>query len=67
MVKHTQTIYQQFADELFECVWPFCGVGPYMVKVGSFSQYFIFSKCFVESVGKDYLALKYFCFFIFFQ
>ena len=22
MVKHTQ-----IADELFECVWPFCGVG----------------------------------------
>ena len=27
MVKHTQTIRRQFADELFECVWPFCGVG----------------------------------------
>ena len=27
MVKHTQTIDRQFADELFECVWPFCGVG----------------------------------------
>ena len=26
MVKHIQTIYQQFAYELFECVWPFCGV-----------------------------------------
>ena len=23
MVKHTQTIRRQFADELFECVWPF--------------------------------------------
>ena len=23
MVKHTQTIRQQFANELFECVWPF--------------------------------------------
>ena len=21
-----------FADELFECVWPFCGVGSYRVK-----------------------------------
>ena len=27
MVKHTQTIRQQFGEELFECVWPFCGVG----------------------------------------
>ena len=28
MVKHTQTIRgQQTADELFECVWPFCGLG----------------------------------------
>ena len=23
MVKHTQTIRRQFADELTECVWPF--------------------------------------------
>ena len=27
MAKHTQTIRRQFADELFECVWPFCGIG----------------------------------------
>ena len=27
MVKHTQTISRQIADELFECVWPFCGTG----------------------------------------
>ena len=29
MVKHTQTIRRQQSatvDELFECVWPFCGV-----------------------------------------
>ena len=24
MVKHTQTIHRQIADELFERVWPFC-------------------------------------------
>ena len=24
MAKHTQTIRLQIADELFECVWPFC-------------------------------------------
>ena len=27
MVKHTQTIRLQIADELFECVWPFFGIG----------------------------------------
>ena len=32
MVKHTQTIRQEIADELFECVWLICGVGVYKVK-----------------------------------
>ena len=27
MVKDTQTICRQIADELFECVWPFCEIG----------------------------------------
>ena len=27
MDKHTQTIRRQIADELFEFVWPFCGIG----------------------------------------
>ena len=27
MVKHTQTIRRQIADEMFECVLPCCGVG----------------------------------------
>ena len=27
MVKPTQTTPPQIADELFECVWPFCGIG----------------------------------------
>ena len=26
MVKHTQTICRQIADELFQCVWPFVGL-----------------------------------------
>ena len=26
MAKHTQTFRRQFANELFECVWPFCGL-----------------------------------------
>ena len=33
MVKHTQTIRRQIADELFECVWPFCEIGAWRVKV----------------------------------
>ena len=32
MVKHTQTIRRQFAGELFECVWPFWGIGAERVK-----------------------------------
>ena len=32
MVKHTQTICRQFADELVECVRPFCGVGAWRVN-----------------------------------
>ena len=26
MVKHTQTIRRQFANKMFECVWPFCDI-----------------------------------------
>ena len=32
VAKHNPTIRWQFADELFECVWPFCGIGTYRVK-----------------------------------
>ena len=32
MAKHTQTIRRQFADDLFECVWPFCGIGAWKVN-----------------------------------
>ena len=38
MVKHTQTIRRQFVDELFECVWPFCGISVKGLKLPS-SQY----------------------------
>ena len=27
VAKHTQTIRRQFDGELFESVWPFCGIG----------------------------------------
>ena len=33
MVKHTQTIILQQHDELFEWVWPFCGVDSYRVNI----------------------------------
>ena len=33
MVKHTQTIRQKIADELFECVWPFCEIGAERIKL----------------------------------
>ena len=29
---HSNKELSAFADELFECVWPFCGVGSYRVK-----------------------------------
>ena len=32
MAKYTQTIRRQIADELFECVWPFCEIGAQRVK-----------------------------------
>ena len=32
-VKRTQTIRRQIADELFECVWPFCEIVAESVKV----------------------------------
>ena len=36
MAKHTQTIRRQIADELFECVRPFCEFGAYRVKILTF-------------------------------
>ena len=32
MIKHTQTILRQIADELFKCFEPFCGVCAKRVK-----------------------------------
>ena len=43
MVKHTQTIRRETPDELFECVWPFCGIGAKMVNKQFFLQ-LIFAK-----------------------
>ena len=33
MVKQTQTIRRQFANKLFECVRPFCGIGAKWAKL----------------------------------
>ena len=33
MVKHTQTIRRQIADEFFGCVWPFFGIGAERVNI----------------------------------
>ena len=38
MVKHTQTIRRQFAEELFECVWPFCNIGTEKVKINNVTK-----------------------------
>ena len=35
MAIHTQTIRRQFAYELFECVWSFCGIGASKVNIFS--------------------------------
>ena len=33
MAKHVQAIRRQFTDELFGCVWPFCGIGAKRVNI----------------------------------
>ena len=33
MVKHTQTIRRQIADELSECVLPFCAIGAKRARI----------------------------------
>ena len=44
MAKHTQTVRRQIADELFECVWPFCGVGGSSVKVYLIHNFVLLNK-----------------------
>ena len=36
MAKHTQAIRRQFTDELFECIWPFYGIGALRVNLHAF-------------------------------
>ena len=33
MVKHTQAICRQIAEELFECVWPLCEISTWRLNV----------------------------------
>ena len=44
MVKHTQTIRRKIADELFEYVWPICGVDAERVKMELFVEIANFHK-----------------------
>ena len=39
MIKYTQTIRRQLANELLESVWPFCGVGAWQVTNMKVPQY----------------------------
>ena len=39
MVKHIQTIPREFADKLFECVWPFSEIGHYATLNPSMFQF----------------------------
>ena len=44
VAKHTPTIRRQFADELLECVWLFCGIGAQRVKVDLWSLLIAFFR-----------------------
>ena len=48
MVKHAQTIRRQIVDELFECVWPFWGIGAWRVKHRISSPAFLDIDFFIE-------------------
>ena len=52
MAKHTQTIRQQIAEELFECVWQFCEIGAERVNSGSVTLSFTQSKLIALSAKK---------------
>ena len=61
MVKHTQTIRQQFADELFQCVWPFCGIGAESVNKGqAMTDHFVVSDvpCQINDVIMELLEYR---------
>ena len=39
MAKHTQTIWKQIADELFECIWTFCEIGAQNMNVTTLADF----------------------------
>ena len=45
MVEHTQTICRQFADELFQCIWPFCGIGAQKINDKAQCHIAVLSSC----------------------
>ena len=53
MVKHTQTSPPQIADELFECVRPFFGVGAERIKKDVINEcYFLTDHIFCSAIFK---------------
>ena len=56
MVKHTQTIVRQIADELFACVWPFFAAGTQRVKFRLYLSFIVMLN-FVISIDQP---LKFF-------
>ena len=64
MVKHTQTIPWLAADELFECVWPFCGVGTQRVHhrhqaIGKPSELFQSAQLFLVVMNMNKRVTEY--------
>ena len=51
MVKYTQTILQESANELFECVWPFCGIGAQGLIISFYKDLLVGFNFFKELAG----------------
>ena len=62
MAKHTQTIRRQFADELFECVWPFYGIGAQRVNCRKLKRNGEIEKCYtingIAHIAKNNKLMK---------
>ena len=59
MVKHTQIIRRQFEDKLFECVWPFCGIGACWCSNVSRVKYTFVSKSYFLPFCQAELTVKW--------
>ena len=60
MVECTQTIRRQFAEELFECVGPFCGIDAQRFKERRFCSYMT-ENCSEETCILGYYTQCIFC------